>query len=81
MVNVVLATLGRAGLARLGADSADIVNELGVAAHELGRRPTQGGAIFVESNARGHLADVLLSEARVGAVLALLGTVDTGGDA
>ena len=73
VVHLVLAALCAAGFTHFCAETADLVGELGAAAHERGCAPAGLSAIAVEPDAIGHFGHVALAEARIGAVLAFLG--------
>ena len=61
MISVVFAALFSARFANVGADSANVLTVLGATAHVCRGRPTNLGAISVESNALDHLVDVTLT--------------------
>lgn len=72
--------LSPARFTNVGADRANLLHELGAAAHEPRGRPANFGAILVQPNALGHFLNVLLSETRVRAAFAFLRTLDTSVD-
>ena len=74
MIDLVLAALRAAGFANLRANAADILHKPRIPAHKGRSRPADLGAVFVQPNALGHFLHVLLAQAGVGTVLALLST-------
>jgi len=80
VIDFVLAALGSARVAYVGAHSANVLHEPGIAAHEAGGRPADLGAVVVEPNALGHFGNVLFPKAGIRTVLALLSTVDASVD-
>jgi hypothetical protein len=80
VVGLVLFAFGTAGITDLGAKPAQVSGELGASAHPTRCGPADFGAVPVEPNALGHLLDILLAEAGVGAMLAFLRTLDAGFD-
>lgn len=80
VVVLVLIALGGAGIADFGAEPAEVVNEPGTATHERGRSPAEGRTVAVEADALRQVRHVGFVETGVGAVLTLLGTLETGFD-
>lgn len=70
-----------AGVADLGAEFADIGDEVRSAAHVSGGLPADARAVDVELDAADHFVDVGFVEAGVGAVFAGLCAFDTRFDA
>src|SRR5690606_31710503 len=66
--------------ADFGAQPADVGSELRVPTHECRGSPAGLRTVPVQSDAFGHLLDILLAQAGVGAMLARLGALDTGFD-
>ena len=78
VIHLVLPTLGSAGVTNVRAHPTDFLGKLRTATHEGGRRPADLGAVVVQPNALSHLGDILLAEACVAAMLALLRATDAG---
>jgi hypothetical protein len=81
VIHVVFATFCRAGVADVGTKGANLLGEFGVAAHEDGGGPTDGGALAIEANAIDHVGHIAFTEAGVGTVFTNLGTDHAGVDA
>jgi hypothetical protein len=81
MVDIMLSALGPTCLAHIGAQATNLLGELRTTAHESGRRPADIRAVLVKPDALGHHLHILLLETGVAAMLAFLGTTDTGVDA
>jgi hypothetical protein len=80
MVGVVFLALGRANVADLGAQSADVWDELRPATHERRSCPAQGGAVPIAPNALDHLLDILFTQTSIRTVFTRLSATDTGFD-
>jgi hypothetical protein len=78
MIGLVLAALGGARVARLGADATDGGGEVGAPTHVPGTGPAKLGTVAARPDAAGHL-DV--ADAGVAAVFALLGACHARVDA
>lgn len=81
VLGIMLGTLGATGFADFRAHPTDVVHELRTAAHQRCRHPADLSTIAIQANASRHHFDVLLAQAGVGAMFALLRTADTGFDA
>jgi hypothetical protein len=70
-----------AGVAHVGAQSADLLHEVRTATHESRRAPANFGTIPVQPYTLGHHLDISLAQARIRTVFAGLSTLDAGFDA
>jgi hypothetical protein len=80
VIDAVLPALRAARLTDFRAQQAQLVRELRIAAHEGRGLPTKGGTVAIEPDAIDHARDIALLQAGTGAVLAVLGTGNTGID-
>lgn len=76
MVIVMLGTFLGAGIANIGTDAANLVDEPGAATHEGDAQATYLGAVEAQTCALRHAAQAL-----VGTVITFLSATATGGDA
>lgn len=81
MLVLVLFTFGCAGLTDVSAERADLCGMNAASRHEARRQSANGGAVDVVTDALGHHADVVFSEAGSRAMVAGVGTGVTGIDA
>jgi hypothetical protein len=81
VVVVVPDTLRAAQVAELRAEPADIIQKVRSAAHECRSGPADLRAIMVQADTFGEQPQVIFGQAGIGAVLTLLGALDTSLDA
>jgi hypothetical protein len=81
MIHFMLATLSAARLTDFSTYAANLMCELRSAAHECRCTPAGLSTIAIEPDAIRHLGHVAFLKACIGAMLARLGTLDTGRDA